>query len=106
VPNIRLTSGETDFSLTILLHEYAHHFLLSSSRFAMPRWLDEGAAEFFASAKFERDGTVGIGRPAYHRAAEIAYARDVKVEELLDHDGVVAWDGEKILDWYLKARQS
>jgi len=86
VPNIRLTSGETDFSLTILLHEYAHHFLLSSSRFAMPRWLDEGAAEFFASAKFERDGTVGIGRPAYHRAAEIAYARDVKVEELLDHE--------------------
>lgn len=86
VPDIRLASGETDFSLTILLHEYAHHFLLSTSRFAMPRWVDEGAAEFFASAKFERDGTVGIGRPAYHRAAELTYARDVKVEELLDHE--------------------
>ena len=86
VPNIRFTSGETDFSLTVLLHEYAHHFLMSTSRFAMPRWLNEGSAEFFASAKFERDGTVGIGRPAYHRAGELNFARDVKVEELLDHE--------------------
>lgn len=85
VPNIRLTtSGEPDFSLTVLLHEYAHHFLMATSRHEMPRWFNEGAAEFYASAKFERDGTVGIGRPAYHRAAEIAFARDVKVEELLD----------------------
>ena len=84
VPNIQLTSGENDFSLTVLLHEYAHHFLISADRFAMPRWVDEGAAEFFASAKFARDGSVGIGRPAHHRAGELAYADDVKVEELLD----------------------
>lgn len=86
VPDIQLTRGENDFSLTVLLHEYAHHFLISSGRFAMPRWVDEGAAEFFASAKFERDGSVGIGRPAFHRASELAYARDVTVEELLDHE--------------------
>lgn len=85
VPNIRLSYKETDFSLTVLLHEYAHHFLMSTSHFAMPRWFDEGAAEFYASANFERDGTVGIGRPAYHRAAEMEFARDVKVEELLDN---------------------
>lgn len=84
VPDISVARGESDFSLTVLLHEYAHHFLLSSSSFAMPRWLDEGAAEFYASAKFEGDGTVGIGRPAYHRAAELAHAKDVRVEELLD----------------------
>lgn len=84
VPNISGSTLETDFSLIILLHEYAHHYLISSSRFAMPRWMDEGAAEFFASAKFSRDGSVGIGRPANHRALELAYARDVTVEELLD----------------------
>lgn len=84
VPNISVASTETDFSLIVLLHEYAHHFLLSSSRAAMPRWMNEGAAEFFASAKFGRDGSVGIGRPANHRATELAYADDVKVEELLD----------------------
>ena len=86
VPNIAVASGENDFSMTVLLHEYAHHMLLSTRRFAMPRWVDEGAAEFFSSVKFERDGSVGIGRPAYHRATELAYAADVKVEELLDHE--------------------
>lgn len=84
VPNISFGSGENDFSLIVLLHEYAHHFLLSTSRYAMPRWMNEGAAEFFASAKFGRDGSVGIGRPAMHRAADLAYADDVTVQELLD----------------------
>jgi tetratricopeptide (TPR) repeat protein len=70
VPNIRFKHDETDFSLTVLLHEYAHHFLIGSSRQAMPYWLSEGAAEFLASAFFPKDGSVQIGRPAYHRSAD------------------------------------
>jgi tetratricopeptide (TPR) repeat protein len=77
-------NGYPDFSTIILLHEYAHHFLLSSSRFAKPRWLDEGAAEFFASASFERDGSVWVGRPAEHRAGDLAFADPVHVRELFD----------------------
>ena len=86
VPEISMGGRETDFSVTVLLHEYAHHFLISASPYAMPRWVGEGAAEFFASAKFEKDGGIAIGRPAYHRAAELAYAKDVSVEELFDPD--------------------
>lgn len=86
VQDIRNTSGYPSYSTTILLHEYAHHFLISSSRLALPRWLSEGAAEFFASAGFNRDGSVQIGRPARHRAGELAYADDVTVHELLDYD--------------------
>lgn len=85
VSSIRFT-GNDDFPLIILRHEYAHHFLISTSRFIMPRWMNEGAAEFFASASFGKDGSVGIGRPAMHRAGELTYAADVKVEELLDHE--------------------
>lgn len=86
VPNIRVSYGELDFSVIVLLHEYAHHFLISSSRYAMPRWLSEGSAEFFASASFGRDGSIMVGRPANHRGGELAYAADVSVEELLDHE--------------------
>jgi len=86
VQDIRNKNGYPDFSTIILLHEYAHHFLISSQRFAMPRWISEGAAEFFASAGFNRDGTVLIGRPAIHRGAELAFADDVSIEELLDYD--------------------
>jgi len=86
VPDIRISYGELDFSVIVLLHEYAHHFLISSSRYAMPRWLSEGSAEFFASASFGRDGSIMVGRPANHRGNELAYAADVSVEELLDHE--------------------
>ena len=82
----RITTGTTvlDFSMIALLHEYAHHFLMSITRFPAPRWYSEGSAEFFASASFEKDGSVGVGRPAHHRAGELFYGKDVPVAELLD----------------------
>ncbi len=86
VQDIRNKNGYPDFSTIVLLHEYAHHFLISSQRFEMPRWLGEGMAEFFAAATFEKDGGVLIGRVARHRAGELFYAQDVSVRELLDHD--------------------
>lgn len=86
VEDIALSRGELSPSMRILLHEYAHHYLMSSARYSMPRWFNEGAAEFLSSARFERDGGVSLGRPAYHRGGELAYAQDVSVEELLDAD--------------------
>lgn len=84
VPTVDTGNGSATMSMVVLLHEYAHHFLISSSSMSMPRWFSEGAAEFFASAKFETDGGLSLGRPAYHRAGELFYAKDVKVAELLD----------------------
>ncbi len=84
VPNIKIGSGEPDFSLAVLLHEYAHHFLMSSSRHAVPRWVGEGSAEFFGSTNFPSNGNVEIGRPPYHRSGELAWLGDVAASELLD----------------------
>lgn len=84
VQDIRNQRGYPHFSTVILLHEYAHHFLISTSRFAMPRWLSEGAAEFYASAVFKDDGSIQIGLPAQHRAGELYHADPVSVHELLD----------------------
>jgi tetratricopeptide (TPR) repeat protein len=70
----------------VLLHEYAHHVMHGASEWASPRWLSEGFAEFFSTARFERDGGVGLGLPANHRAAELHYAKNVPIEALLDSD--------------------
>lgn len=88
VPDVRPSYGEPRSSFHTLLHEYAHHFLMSSSRFAMPRWMDEGGAEFFSSARFMRDGEVHLGRAANHRAGELAFAAEVSMEELFERGGV------------------
>lgn len=87
VPQVNTAGKEPAFSMIVLLHEYAHHFMISTSSFPMPRWLSEGGAEFMASASFGADGTVEIGKPAMHRAAELllpGFARDVNAEALLD----------------------
>lgn len=84
IPQVDSKEGTADWSMIVLLHEYAHHFLITSSAVAMPRWASEGSAEFFSSASFEADGGVGLGRPAQHRAAELYLAREVKAGDLLD----------------------
>lgn len=68
----------------ILFHEYTHHIMHGVSEWATPRWLSEGFAEFFSTARFEKDGGVGIGLPAQHRAAELFLAKNVPIEALLD----------------------
>ena len=84
VQDLRSTRGEPDESMQVLLHEYAHHFLISSQRFAMPLWMSEGAAEFYAAATFRRDNGIDIGRPNISRGWELFNAAEVPIRELLD----------------------
>lgn len=88
-PHIRYWD-EKSFSMQVLLHEYAHHFLISTSPHAMPKWLSEGAAEFFGSARFHQDGAIDIGMPNNHRVWELANAKHVSLTELLDHDAYLS----------------
>ncbi len=77
-------AGRATESEMVLLHEYAHHFMFENASYLVPRWYGEGFAEFFATAKFEADGAVGLGLPAEHRAYELLEMRDVSIERLLD----------------------
>lgn len=92
VQDIRPSSRITDFSMIILLHEYAHHFFSITSPFALPEWMSEGAAEFFASARFPANGNLEIGRPADHRMTELIYADDVPIRRLLDYNNLAVRD--------------
>lgn len=84
VAQVKSSRHEMSSSELILLHEYAHHFLMSSSARAYPRWLNEGFAEFYGTAKFGGDGSVSLGRPSKHRAYELLLANDVPIDLLLD----------------------
>mgnify|MGYP002780639825 CR=1 FL=1 len=71
---------------TILLHEYAHHFMYRNYRSAFPLWFSEGWAEFNAAARSVANGAVDLGLPAQHRAHGL-YAGDLPIETLLTTDG-------------------
>jgi tetratricopeptide (TPR) repeat protein len=88
IPQLRSASGSEMTGETVLYHEYAHHFMIASltSR-AYPRWFTEGFAEFFSGVRFRDQGTVLLGAPAQHRAAELVYALEVPIRTLLAFDG-------------------
>ena len=94
VPRVDVRGKVTDGTMLTLLHEYAHHFTHATSTFPMPRWMSEGGAEFFATASFEPNGNVMLGRPAQHRAYELYLAVDVSAEELLDPEVYEAKKGK------------
>jgi tetratricopeptide (TPR) repeat protein len=93
VPNVKLRGSQTDFTLVVLLHEYAHHFTIASTPFALPRWISEGSAEFFAAARFAPDGGLDIGLPANHRVGDLNYASKLSIREILDYDRIAQGGG-------------
>ncbi|MEP2990213.1 MAG: DUF1570 domain-containing protein [Parasphingorhabdus sp.] len=85
---------------TILRHEYAHHFLFNVSNRSFPLWFQEGMAEFFASARHERNGTVVLGAPAFHRAHELAYSNSVPIDLLLNTSAYLSRKSKRYDQFY------
>lgn len=85
VPQLRSSGNRLALSPeTVLRHEYAHHFLFNITNNSYPLWYQEGFAEFYASGREDRDGTLLLGGPAYHRAYELILSREVPIDLLLD----------------------
>ena len=79
-------SKQVDWDLdtqAIFFHEYAHHLQLRSAGVAVPAWIAEGFAEFFATAKMGRDGSVTIGLPPQYRAYGIMVSSGLKLDQML-----------------------
>jgi tetratricopeptide (TPR) repeat protein len=66
----------------LLLHEYAHHFMLGAGRFAYPAWYVEGFAEYFATAAFG-PGEVRVGQVSPTRRMALDNGRWLPMERLL-----------------------
>ncbi|WP_447726907.1 tetratricopeptide repeat protein [Sphingomonas koreensis] len=71
-------------SQAILLHEYTHHLMLSLwPHAAFPSWFVEGYAEFHATARFEKDGSVSFGLPPQYRGYGLLAGNALPAEKLL-----------------------
>lgn len=85
----RRAGGESQYDLnadTIFFHEYSHHLMFQSIDRPLPEWVVEGFAEFMSTVKFERDGDIGIGTPAYHRAYGLLEGQHLPLEKLLSNN--------------------
>jgi tetratricopeptide (TPR) repeat protein len=69
---------------TILLHEYSHHLMMQNAAVAYPAWFREGFAEFNSTARFEKDGSIGFGAAANHRAWGLLAMPPLPIETLFN----------------------
>ncbi len=60
------TGNQANLARDVLLHEYAHHFMMQAGTAALPAWYVEGFAEYLMTAEFRPDridfGGVNPGR--------------------------------------------
>lgn len=85
----RDTGSESSNDLTaeaVFFHEYAHHLMFSQLDTPYPEWLIEGFAEVMATARFEKDGSVGLGAPPQFRAYGLFAGDRLTIERLLQGD--------------------
>jgi tetratricopeptide (TPR) repeat protein len=69
----------------VVLHEYVH-YLVSHNFPGVPRWFNEGLAEYYSTFAIEGDRAV-IGRPVERHVAWMRQHGDINVAEVLDTDG-------------------
>lgn len=85
----RKAGGDNPYDLnadTIFFHEYSHHLMFQSIDRPLPEWVVEGFAEFMSTVRFEKDGDIGIGTPAYHRAYGLLEGQHLALEKMLSND--------------------
>jgi hypothetical protein len=66
----------------VLLHEYAHHFMLASGPVAYPAWYVEGFAEYFMTAEFAPD-RINFGKFNENRAKWLVHGTWLPLEKVL-----------------------
>ncbi|WP_309661984.1 hypothetical protein [Sphingomonas sp.] len=97
----RIGSSSPDGSMgpgIVLLHEYSHHLMMQDLASPYPEWLVEGFAEVMSTAQFEKNGSVGLGLPAMHRAYGLLEGRSLPLETLLSghYDKITVEERESI----------
>jgi len=67
----------------IFFHEYAHHLQLQYVSLALPEWVVEGFAEFFATAEIDKDGSVLVGKYPKYRAMSFFDNDGLTIEQMI-----------------------
>lgn len=68
---------------SVFFHEYAHHLQLGGSSAALPAWVTEGFAEFFATAEILENGSVRVGSPPMDRQWSVQRYDGFPITEML-----------------------
>ena len=83
---------------SVLLHEYAHSFMLQHFPATYPQWYVEGFAEFYSQIDFLEDGSFHLGNPPQYRGDFLRRGPTYHIEQLFDTSSKI--DGMDQANWY------
>lgn len=82
--DVRSGRNETEIDAeSILLHEYAHHFMFHYFPATYPTWYQEGFAEFWGATRFLPNNVVEVGAPVNYRFQSFQAGRWLTAAQLL-----------------------
>ena len=89
-----------EFGREVLLHEYAHHFMMQAGTTALPAWYIEGFAEYLMTAEFRPDRIEfgGLSRGRYYVLSTFPWA---PLEQVLRRAPGVNLDSFYAQSWLL-----
>ena len=102
---IALVSDRRQERLRVVFHEYAHLVISNLAR-SIPTWLNEGLAEYYSTYEVSRGGREALlGRPAAEHLQNLADARLLPLEELLEltHDSPLYNEGNRRSVFYAQS---
>ena len=71
---------------SIFFHEYMHHLMHEDTDRPWPAWVSEGSAEFYATPKFNPDGSVEFGAPPLYREGALTPEGALSLKRMLTGD--------------------
>lgn len=98
---IRREDGSGFGADDVILHEYAHHFMLQNFPANYPGWYIEGFAEYLATASFTPDN-IEIGRFNDHRASWLATTR-LSLDRVLTADSIPLENQTDVAKFYAQS---
>jgi tetratricopeptide (TPR) repeat protein len=72
--------------ISVLKHEYVHHFMLANFPASYPGWYVEGFAEVFATLDLRDDGSYHVGNPPNYRAYQLFNMTIMPTERLFNSE--------------------
>jgi len=86
----------------VMLHEFAHFALRSTSQYAFPAWWDEGYAEYVSGSRLHHD-SFDIGLPLKGRLNDLDHVRWLPWDKLLALTSTSGLSGDETAAFYAQA---
>ena len=81
-------------------HEYAHYLIRAAIPSALPRWYEEGLAQYFSTMEFEDDSSVIVGKMPRRQLLRAMQSTEVDWRTIVKENSRIDWNTHSLTKAY------